>query len=58
MICAAPPGRTPCPNRASAFEKAIRGFAENPGDNVIVSTLGASFDTLGEDYIRIVRVEL
>lgn len=30
--------------------KIIRGFSENPGDNVIVLTLGTSFDTSGEAY--------
>ncbi|KAM3295434.1 hypothetical protein ACQJBY_037996 [Aegilops geniculata] len=49
-IGAAEPGRKPCPNRISAMEISIRGFAENPGDNVIVPKLGTSFDTLGEAY--------
>lgn len=49
-IGAAAPGRTPIPGRTSALEKAIRGFAEYPGDNVIVPTLGASFDSLSEAY--------
>lgn len=48
-IGVAAPGRTPCPNRTSALE-AIRGFAENRGDNVIVPSLGTSFDFLGEAY--------
>lgn len=49
-VGAVAPGRKPCPSRTSALEKAIRGFAENPGDNVIVPTLGTSFDSLGEAY--------
>lgn len=32
------------------MEKSIRGFAEHPGDNVIVPKLGTSFHTLGEAY--------
>lgn len=43
-IGAAASRRTPCPNRPSALEKAVRGFAENPGENVIVWKLGISFD--------------
>lgn len=43
-------GRAPCQNRISAMEKSIRGFAEHPGDNVIVPKLGTSFHTLGEAY--------
>lgn len=46
-IGAAAPQRTPCPGRISALEKAICGFAESPGENVIVPTLGISFDSLG-----------
>lgn len=46
-VGAAAPGRTPC---HTALDKAIRGFAENPGDNVIVPTLGTSFDSLGKAY--------
>lgn len=49
-IGAAVPGRTPCPNQTTALEKAIHGFADNPGDNVIVPTLGTSFGSLGEAY--------
>ena len=45
-IGAAASGRMLCPNRANALEKAICGFAENPGDNLIVSKLGTSFDLL------------
>ena len=44
QIGAAAPGRTPCPNRPSSLEKAIRWFAENPGKNVIVLKLGIRFD--------------
>uniref|UniRef100_A0A453APR3 Uncharacterized protein n=3 Tax=Aegilops tauschii subsp. strangulata TaxID=200361 RepID=A0A453APR3_AEGTS len=40
----------PCPNRTTALEKAIHGFADNLGDNVIVPTLGTTFDSLGEAY--------
>ena len=47
---AAGPGRSPCPNRTSALEKAIHGFAENPGDDVIVPALGTSFDCLSEAF--------
>ena len=47
---AAAPGRSPCPNRTSALEKAIHGFAENPGDDVIVPALGTSFDCLSEAF--------
>uniref|UniRef100_A0A8R7PJT2 Uncharacterized protein n=1 Tax=Triticum urartu TaxID=4572 RepID=A0A8R7PJT2_TRIUA len=46
-IGAAAPGRASCPGRISALEKAIRGFADQPGDMVIVPELGTSFDTLG-----------
>lgn len=49
-IVAAAPGRTTIPGRTSALEKTICGFAEYPGDNVIVPTLGASFDTLSKAY--------
>ena len=49
-IGAAAPGRSPCPNRTSALEKAIHGFAENPGDDVIVPALGTSFDCLSEAF--------
>uniref|UniRef100_M8AQK4 Uncharacterized protein n=1 Tax=Aegilops tauschii TaxID=37682 RepID=M8AQK4_AEGTA len=49
-VGAAPPEKTPCPNRTTALEKTICGFADNAGDNVIVATLGASFDSLGEAY--------
>ncbi|KAM3309542.1 hypothetical protein ACQJBY_030670 [Aegilops geniculata] len=49
-IGAAAPGRAPCPGRISALEKAIRGFADEPGGMVIVPALGTSFDTLGEAY--------
>lgn len=49
-IGAAAPERTPCLGCISVLEKAIRGFAESPGENVIVPTLGISFDTLGEAY--------
>lgn len=49
-IGAAELGRAPCPNRISAMEKSIRGFAEDPDGNVIVPKLGTSLDTLGEAY--------
>uniref|UniRef100_M8CBH5 Protein FAR1-RELATED SEQUENCE n=1 Tax=Aegilops tauschii TaxID=37682 RepID=M8CBH5_AEGTA len=49
-VGAAPPEKTPCPNRTTALEKTICGFADNAGDNVIVATFGASFDSLGEAY--------
>lgn len=29
-----------CPNRATALEKVIHDFAENPKDNVIVPKIG------------------
>ena len=48
--CAAARGRTPCPNRTTALEKAIHGFADNPGDNVIVPALGTTFDSVREAY--------
>lgn len=35
-------GRTPCPSRASALEKANRGYAENTGDNVIEPKMGST----------------
>lgn len=38
-IGAAAPSKTPCPNRLSAFEKAVRCFAENPAENVITPVL-------------------
>ncbi|XP_037464070.1 uncharacterized protein LOC119336158 isoform X1 [Triticum dicoccoides] len=43
-IGAAAPSMTPCPNRISAFEKAVRCFAEKPASNV----LGTTFDSLGK----------
>ncbi|XP_073364095.1 uncharacterized protein [Aegilops tauschii subsp. strangulata] len=49
-VGAAVPVRMPCPNRTTALEKAIHGFADNLGDNVIVPTLGTTFDSLGEAY--------
>uniref|UniRef100_N1R4K7 Uncharacterized protein n=1 Tax=Aegilops tauschii TaxID=37682 RepID=N1R4K7_AEGTA len=49
-IGAAAPSRAPCPSRLSAFEKAVRGYADNPLDNVITPTLGTSFDSLREAY--------
>ena len=49
-IGAAAPGRAPCLGRTSALQKAIRGFADQPGTIVIVPALGTSFDTLGEPY--------
>jgi hypothetical protein len=42
--------RKPCPSCVTAFEKIVRGYAENPSENVIVPILGASFDSLGEAY--------
>lgn len=45
------PARAPCPTRVFAFEKEIRGFAENSGDNVIVSKPRTSLDVLVEAYI-------
>uniref|UniRef100_A0A453HM42 Uncharacterized protein n=2 Tax=Aegilops tauschii subsp. strangulata TaxID=200361 RepID=A0A453HM42_AEGTS len=49
-IGAAAPGRAPCPRRTNTLEKAIWGFADKPGDIVIMLALGTSFDTLGEAY--------
>lgn len=49
-IGATAPGRTPCPGRPSAVGKAICGFADKPGENIIVPALGRSFDALGEAY--------
>ena len=48
-VGAAAPGRTPCPNRRSALEKAFHGFAGNSGENVIVLTLGTSLIMLHMD---------
>ena len=45
---AAAPIRTPCPNRISAFDKAVKCFAEKPAENVITPVLGITFDSLGE----------
>ena len=42
--------RKPCPSCVTAFEKVVRGYAENPSENVIVLMLGSSFDSLGEAY--------
>uniref|UniRef100_A0A8R7VDG6 FAR1 domain-containing protein n=1 Tax=Triticum urartu TaxID=4572 RepID=A0A8R7VDG6_TRIUA len=47
-IGAATPSKTPCPNRVSAFKKAVR-FPENPTENVITTVLGITFDS-GEAY--------
>uniref|UniRef100_A0A453RA24 Uncharacterized protein n=1 Tax=Aegilops tauschii subsp. strangulata TaxID=200361 RepID=A0A453RA24_AEGTS len=55
-IGAAAPSRTPCPNRISAFEKAVRCCGENPAENVITPVLGTSFDSLGETYDLCVHV--
>ncbi|XBJ01526.1 hypothetical protein VPH35_021159 [Triticum aestivum] len=49
-IGATAPGRPPCPNRTTVLEKAIHGFADNPGDNVIVPALGTTFDSVREAY--------
>ena len=49
-VGAAALGRAPCPDRISPLERAIRCFAEEPGEIVIVSKIGTSFDTLGEAY--------
>ncbi|XBI15847.1 hypothetical protein VPH35_058196 [Triticum aestivum] len=49
-IGAAAPSRPPCPNRVTAFEKAVRNYGENPGDNVITPTIGTTFDSVGEAY--------
>ena len=49
-IGAAAPSRPPCPNRVSAFEKAVRNYAENPRDNVVTPTIGTTFDSVGEAY--------
>lgn len=49
-IGAVGPGRAPCPDRMTTLEKSVRLFAESQGDNVIVSKLGLSFDTLGKAY--------
>lgn len=45
-IGAAAPSRVSCPSRVSAFEKAVRGYADNQTENVITPTLGTSFDSL------------
>lgn len=49
-IGAAAPSRTPCPNRVSAFEKAVRSYTDNPAENVITPVIGTTFDSLGEAY--------
>lgn len=49
-IGAAAPSRTPCPNRVSAFEKAVRSYADNPTENVITPVIGTTFDYLAEAY--------
>ncbi|KAM3259943.1 hypothetical protein ACQJBY_051302 [Aegilops geniculata] len=49
-IGAAAPSRPPCPNRVSAFEKAVRNYAENPRDNVVTPSIGTTFDSVGEAY--------
>lgn len=49
-IGAAAPCRTPCLSRVTVFEKVVRGYAENPLENMIVPTFGASFNSLGEAY--------
>ena len=49
-IGAAAPSRPPCPSRISAFEKAVRSFADNPTDNVITPVIGMTFDSVGEAY--------
>ena len=40
----------PAPYRVSAFEKAIRSYADNPAENVITPVIGATFDSLGGAY--------
>ncbi|XP_044339916.1 uncharacterized protein [Triticum aestivum] len=49
-VGAAAPIRTPCPPRASAFEKAVRCFAKNPSENVITPILNGTFDSVAEVY--------
>ena len=49
-IGAAAPSRPPCPNCNSAFEKAMRSYAENTTDNVITPVIGTTFDSMGEAY--------
>ncbi|XP_037480363.1 uncharacterized protein LOC119357554 [Triticum dicoccoides] len=49
-IGAAAPSRPPCPNRVSAFEKAVRNYAENSRDNVVTPSIGTTFDSVGEAY--------
>lgn len=46
----AAPSKTPCPNRVSVFEKAVRCFAENPTENVITLVLGTTFNSVAEAY--------
>ncbi|KAM3240031.1 hypothetical protein ACQJBY_053611 [Aegilops geniculata] len=49
-IGAAAPSRPPCPNRISAFKKAVRSYAENTTDNVITPVIDTTFDSVGEAY--------
>ncbi|KAE8803384.1 putative SWIM protein [Hordeum vulgare] len=49
-IGAAAPSRAPCASRVSAFEKAVRNYADNPTDSVITPTTGTTFDSVGEAY--------
>ena len=49
-IGAAAPSRPSCPNRISAFEKAVRSFANNPTETVITPAIGTTFDSVGEAY--------
>lgn len=50
LIGAVAPSRLPCPNRVSAFEKAVQNYAENPRDHVVTPTIGTAFDSVGEGY--------
>lgn len=45
-----PPYRTPYPNRIGALEVTIRGYVDKLGDHVVVTTIGLTFDSLGEAY--------
>jgi hypothetical protein len=42
--------RTPCANRVGALEQSIRSYAETRGDHVVETSLGMTFDSLGEAY--------
>ena len=42
--------QNPSPKSHQCIEKAVRCYADNPGENVIIPVLGTSFDSFGKAY--------